>query len=356
MSPTVTADALDSAGIRNAVNACLEDFLAVKARNADAECLPAEVSRTLHDFLSAGGKRIRPVLCVAGWHAGGGDQTPPPVLQVAASLEMFHAFALIHDDVMDNSATRRGKPCVHRALTALHQAERGRVEADRLGASAAILIGDAALTWADELVHTAGLTPVQLAAVLPLVDIMRSEVMYGQYLDITATGRPTGDIGRAMRIVRYKTAKYTVERPLHIGAALAGSPRSVRDALSGYALPLGEAFQLRDDLLGVFGTPARTGKSRLDDLREGKHTALVALALCHADPRQQDTLRALLGKPDLSEHEGDRLRHLFVDTGARDAVELMIEDRRGQALRSLETAAFPPAVAATLRHLLTVKM
>ncbi|MCC2280705.1 polyprenyl synthetase family protein [Streptomyces sp. ET3-23] len=342
----MTAGALDSAGIRNAVDVCLEDFLAVKARTADTE-----VSRTLHGFLSAGGERIRPVLCVAGWHAGSGDQAPPPVLQVAASLEMFHAFALIHDDVMDNSATRRGKPCVHRALAALHQAERSRAAAECLGASAAILIGDAALTWADELVHTAGLTPAQLAAVLPLIDIMRSEAVYGQYLDITAAGRPTGDLGRATRIVRYKTAKYTAERLLHIGAALAGSPRSVRDALSGYALPLSEAFQLRDDPLSVFGTPARTGKSRLDDLREGKHTALVALALRHADPRQQDTLRALVGKPDLSEHEGDRLRHLFIDTGARDAVELMIEDRRAQALRSLETAAFAPAAAAALHHL-----
>lgn len=180
---------------------------------------------------------------------------------------------------------------------------------------------------------------------------MRSEVMYGQYLDVTAAGRPTGDMEQALCIARYKTAKYTVERPLHIGAALAGAPPAVREALSAYALPVGEAFQLRDDLLGVFGSPEVTGKPALDDLREGKHTVLVALALQRADALQRRTLHTLLGNPRLDETEATRIRELLITTGARAEVEKMIGTLRAQALRALETAPFPPSAVADLRRL-----
>ncbi|ARZ72523.1 geranylgeranyl diphosphate synthase [Streptomyces albireticuli] len=180
---------------------------------------------------------------------------------------------------------------------------------------------------------------------------MRSEVMYGQYLDVTAAGRPTADVERALRIVRCKTAKYTVERPLQIGAALAGAPRAAREALSAYALPVGEAFQLRDDLLGVFGPPEVTGKPSLDDLREGKHTVLVALALQRADAHQRRVLRSLLGSPRLDEAGADRIRELLTSTGARNEVENMISTLRTQALRVLKTAPFPSGATAHLRQL-----
>ncbi|MFD7235965.1 polyprenyl synthetase family protein [Streptomyces syringium] len=351
---TVTAAVVEPpylAAFRSAVTSLLKEFLTRKAQAAAARSMPAEVTQTLQDFLLAGGKRLRPLLCMAGWQAGGGHSTPAPLLQVAASLEMFHAFCLIHDDVMDQSATRRGRPTVHRALAAQHAGNRGKGPADRLGTSAAILIGDLALTWADELLHTAGLTTGQLSRVLPVIDTMRTEVMYGQYLDVTAAGCPTADVERALRIVRYKTAKYTIERPLHTGAALNSASSAVREALSAYALPLGEAFQLRDDLLGVFGRPEVTGKPSLDDLREGKHTVLLALTTQRATGAQRALLEHLVGDPGLEDDAADRIREVLEATGARTSVESMIAMRHEQAMTALEDAPLPLAAAVTLRRI-----
>lgn len=347
----VVAELPNATALYGRVTTVLDGLLELKDGNATSLGLPAEVTRCLRGFLAAGGKRLRPLLCVTGWQAAGGLDIPETVVRTAASLEMFHAFCLIHDDLMDNSDSRRGAPTIHRRLTQLQGDGRSAAAAERVGASCAILIGDLALAWSDELLHTAGLTPRQFDAVLPLIDDMRSEVVYGQYLDVTAAGRPTADVEQARCIIRYKTAKYTVERPLHIGAALAGGPPAVREALSAYALPVGEAFQLRDDLLGVFGSPEVTGKPALDDLREGKHTVLVALALQRADARQRRTLHTLLGNPRLDETEADRIRELLSATGARAEVEKMIGTLRAQALRVLETAPFPPSAVADLRRL-----
>ncbi|QCX82621.1 All-trans-nonaprenyl-diphosphate synthase (geranyl-diphosphate specific) (plasmid) [Streptomyces sp. YIM 121038] len=277
----------------------------------------------------AGGKRLRPLLCVTGWYAAAGQvPVPEPVVRVAAALELFHAFCLIHDDVMDNSPTRRGRPTVHRTLADRHPPDCCTLQtARKFGTGAAILIGDLALTWSDELVHTAGLTPGQLAMLLPLLDVMRTEVMYGQYLDLAATGHPTTDLDHALTIIRYKTAKYTIERPVHIGAALAGGTTALAEALTAYALPLGEAFQLRDDLLGVYGDIQITGKSPLDDLRDGKHTVLLAIALRAAAPHQAETLERLLGRPDLIETQAGEIRSILTATGARAQVEEMINLR-----------------------------
>ena len=242
-------------------------------------------------------------------------------------------------------------PTIHRILAHQHEAGRSSTEAERLGLGAAILIGDLALTWSDELLHTAGLTSDQLTAVLPLIDAMRTEVMYGQYLDLTATGRPTDDIDRALAITRYKTAKYTVERPLHIGAVVAGGSTTTLDTLSAFGLPLGEAFQLRDDLLDVFGATATTGKSSLDDLREGKHTVLVSYALSHASQAQRRALTSLLGDPHLTESDGTVLRRLLTATGARQAVEDMIQHRRQQVRLALGTATFPQSAIGALRQI-----
>ncbi|WP_190094855.1 polyprenyl synthetase family protein [Streptomyces melanogenes] len=341
----------DLAAARAGVGTVLHGFLQAKAASASAHGLPEDAPRVLRDFLDAGGKRLRPLLCVIGWHAAGGHGEEGPVVRAAAALEMFHTFCLIHDDVMDHSATRRGRPTVHRALATRYRAGRSATAADRLGSGTAILIGDLALAWSDELLHTAGLTARQLAAVLPLIDRMRNEVMYGQYLDLAATGNPSTDLPLALAICRYKTAKYTVERPLHIGATLAGADTDLHAALSDFALPLGESFQLRDDLLGVFGTQAHTGKPVLDDLRDGKHTPLVALALQRAAPAQAAQLRLLLGCPHLTDDQAAVARNIITATGARDTIEQMITDRRQQAERALTHSPIPPATAAVLRHL-----
>ncbi|MBW1604317.1 polyprenyl synthetase family protein [Streptomyces sp. JJ66] len=340
---------LDLPHIRTRVDTVLADFLRAKTRSAAARAWPEEITTTLHGFLSAGGKRLRPTLCVVGWHAGGGGSpAPASVLRVAAALEMFHAFALIHDDIMDHSLTRRGQPTAHRALAAFHQ---GRGDADQLGVHSAILLGDLALVWSDELLHAADLTPTQLAATLDIVDLMRTELVYGQYLDLCATGHPTDDVERCRKIVRYKTVRYTLRHPLAIGATLADAEPAVHAALDAYAHPVGEAFQLADDLLGVYGHPDETGKSRLDDLRDGKHTLLTALALRHASPAERHTLRTLLGAPGLTDADADRVRAILDATGAPTRVADRIRACRRQAEHLLDQAPFPPPATTTLRHI-----
>ncbi|MEU7022974.1 polyprenyl synthetase family protein [Streptomyces sp. NPDC046203] len=342
---------MDLTEIRRAVDSELEEFLRCKLRAAAGHRLPAEAPETLHRFLFAGGKRLRPLLCVVGWHAAAkaGDRMHPGVYRAAAALEMFHAFALVHDDIMDRSDTRRGQPTVHRTLAARHGGGRGRADRAHLGVSAAILVGDLALCWSDELLHTAGLPAERLLAVLPVIDSMRSEVMYGQYLDLLASGKPAGDLETPLEVIRYKTAKYTVERPLHVGAVLADADPRVLAACTDFAMPLGEAFQLRDDLLGVFGDSARTGKSHLDDLREGKHTVLLALAVQRADSRQRETLDVLVGDPGLTDDDARSVREILVATGARDRVEEMIRSRRDHARRALDHAPFSADAVAALR-------
>ncbi|WKK22973.1 polyprenyl synthetase family protein [Streptomyces olivoreticuli] len=342
---TMPPDVLDTGLMRKAVDTVLEDFLAGKTEFA-GQPITAQLMGAFAEFMS-GGKRIRPLLALTGWRAVGGERGNGSIVRVAASLEMFHAFALIHDDIMDDSDTRRGRPTIHRALSGIH----GSDHSGQFGRSSAILLGDLAFTWADELLHTAGLTPVQYAALLPLITEMRTEVMLGQYLDLCATGELSDDVEATMTVNRYKTAKYTVERPLHIGAAMAGAGPEAMAACTAYAVPLGEAFQLRDDLLGVYGDVMDTGKSRLDDLRAGKNTTLVALALRASDAAQAARLRALIGDPSLEEAGAEEVRAVFAATGAREAVERLIDDRYQQALRALDTAPFAPEATATLENL-----
>ncbi|WP_129305784.1 polyprenyl synthetase family protein [Streptomyces sp. L2] len=338
-------------GVRAAVDALLDDFLKRKVTTAVAKGLPEEVPCVLKDFLRDGGKRIRPALCVLGWQAGGGGALKGAVVQVAASLEMFHAFALIHDDLMDHSDIRRGKPSVHRRLAARHhEAGRTREEADMLGAAGALLVGDVALAWAGELLHSAGLPARRLVAALARTDRMRTEVMYGQYMDLLATGRPNPCTTKSLKIARYKTAGYTIEHPMLLGAELAGADQSLVGALTAYGRAAGEAFQLRDDLLGVFGRPDVTGKPNLDDLREGKQTLLLSLAYRMADPAQLRVLRRYAGDPLLDEHGAARLREVLRSSGAQTAVEQQVETRSRQAVEALQRVSLPLHVAEQLRN------
>lgn len=348
MSTDLT-EALDLDAVRERVETVLADFLRRPPATVPSQrgC-GDELAQSLRDFVLAPGKRIRSLLCVLGWQAAGGGDGTEALWCTAASLEIFHACALIHDDIIDSSQTRRGRPSVHRAFAARHRA---RPDADAFGVHAAILVGDLALTCSDALMNTAGLSARQRDTVLPLIDTMRGEVLLGQHMDLMATGRPTDDVEHAMTIARLKTAKYTVERPLHLGAALAGADRELFGLCSAYALPLGEAFQLRDDLLGVFGDPDLTGKPVLDDLRSGKATVLMALAMRHATPHQRRTLEALVGRPDLDAEEAGRVRDILQRTGARDMVEGMISERYETALRALDTTMLTPRTIHALRHI-----
>ncbi|WP_309505190.1 polyprenyl synthetase family protein [Streptomyces sp. KM273126] len=344
----VDAQAIDLRAVQRQVDAVLEDFLAEKTCAAAGRGHPPEVVQTVRDFLAAGGKRIRALLCVVGWHAAGGDGDATSALRVAASLELFVAFALIHDDIMDDSVSRRGRPAVHRVMRArLGEDER----AERLGAGGALLVGNLALMWAQELLHTARFEPGRQRLVHGLYDAMLEEVMYGQYLDVMGTGRGADDVEAALRIIRYKTATATIERPLQLGAAVAGAGAATMDVFTRLGLPLGEAFQLRDDLLDVFGSPDGACAPGLGDLREGKRTVLLALGLQCADPVQRERLGHLVGRSDLGEREAAEARTILQDTGAREHTERMIASRYEQVLKVLDGAGFPSATDRALRGL-----
>ncbi|MGH3358791.1 MAG: polyprenyl synthetase family protein [Nocardioidaceae bacterium] len=282
-----------------------------------------------------GGKRLRPLFCYWGWRAAGGDADDPGVVHAAASLEWLQASALVHDDVMDGSDVRRGRPSVHRAFEGRHRDANWVGEASQFGVGAAILLGELMLSWCDEMFASSDLERTRILAAARYLDLCKSEVVGGQFLDLVGQSTGVNSIEQAMRIVRFKAAKYTVERPLHIGATLAGADTALVDALSTLGVPLGEAFQLRDDVLGVFGDPEVTGKPAGDDLREGKRTVLLARAFESADGAQARILADGIGRPDLDQRRVSQLCEVIESTGALAAVEEQIatlEQRVGDAL------------------------
>ena len=340
----------------------LAAFLAgERARWHEVDPAIDEPLRQLSEFVLGGGKRLRPAFCHWGWVAAGGDPDGvvgdravghgavgggpvPDVVGAGAALEMLHCFALIHDDVMDASRVRRGAPTVHVQLADQHRREGWSGDPDRYGEGGAILVGDMALVYADML----------LGDVSPeawrVFHEVRVELNVGQYLDLTAAARRATDLATARRIARYKTGTYTIERPLHLGAALGGGLDRLGPALSAYGLPLGEAFQLRDDLLGAFGDAEVTGKPVGDDFREGKATVLVALAAARAEPDQTAVL-ALVGRPDLDADQVAAIHRVLVATGAVDAVERSIAALHAEAVAALAAADVTPVARQALVEL-----
>jgi geranylgeranyl diphosphate synthase, type I len=347
-APLMSAAERITGAVRTGVDAVLGEFLSAKAMQAPDECLLPIVA-AIREYVT-GGKRIRPVFCHCGWLAAGGDPDAHEVACIGAALELFHSFALIHDDIMDGSELRRVGPAMHVRLAGLHRDGADPVAARRFAVNAAILVGDLCLVWSDELLHAANLAPARLAAARPLLDTMRTEVMAGQYLDLESPGECDW-LSRAWRTIWLKTAGYTVERPLQLGAALAGADRALLTACTAYGRPLGEAFQLRDDLLGVFGDPSRTGRSRLDDLREGKETVLIALTWQRASTQDRALLRALHGDPHLDESGAAVLRDIVRSTGADATVERLVRTRVDQALTALARAPIPGHVRGALTEL-----
>jgi geranylgeranyl diphosphate synthase type I len=333
-------------GFRAAIETTLADFLRHEStilESTDTALRPfAALAR---DSVLAGGKRLRPTFAHWGWRgAAGPAPAVDPVLPAFAALELLHAFALIHDDVMDGSATRRGRPTAHEVLAAQHAQAGRQGPADRFGTAGAVLIGDLCLVWADRLLARADV-PALLAA-RRCYDEMRVAAIAGQYLDVLGDAEPESwSVDRALRVARLKTAGYTVTGPLLFGAALTGQGAPVSDAYQRYGNAVGEAFQLCDDLLGVFGDPAVTGKPAGDDLRTGKPTALLLLARRRATPAQA----AQLAQFDSADHS--RIAEIVIDTGAVAAVEAMIDNRVGTALAALDGAPIDSNTDAALRAL-----
>jgi len=323
--------------IRDAVDIELGTFL--KAQSDFLDSISSDlkpVSQALSSFVLDSGKRLRPLFAYAGFISAG-DDISAPVIKAAASLDLLQACALIHDDLMDGSDTRRGKPSIHRHFESMHVQDELEGFAPAYGLAAAVLLGDLALVWSNQMLNESGLSPQQVRDVLPIHDEMRVELMAGQFLDIYEQTQKSTSLDRSIKIARYKSGKYTIERPLHIGAALSGKKSSeLMSTLSGYGLPLGEAFQYRDDLLGVFGDSSVTGKPTGDDLREGKRTVLIALTDARSTDAMRETSRKYFGAPDLDDRGVSILQDMIVTSGAKDALEIMIDDLTNESLNAIE--------------------
>lgn len=338
-----------------------------------------------------GGKRLRARFCAAGWSAvarfdgapGASDagavpthampdpsgSAPPALVGVSAALEVFQAAALVHDDIIDNADTRRGRPSAHRALERAHRDSAWLGDADAFGRSAALLLGDLLVAWSDDLMEESLALAVDpeapgteatavraTAAARAEYALMRREVTLGQFLDVAEesawSGAPAADLPeRALRIASYKSARYSVQQPLVIGAALAGADEKQLTALRDFGLPLGLAFQLRDDVLGVFGDATETGKPAGDDLREGKRTLLIALARPRLDDGERARFDALIGSPELDDDQIGMLTETIRSTGALDDVEGRIVAYTREAEQALLGALVDDSAVEELRDL-----
>lgn len=297
----------------------------------------------------ADGKFLRPLFAYTGWCCGKPDDEA--ALRAAAALELLHCFALAQDDVMDGSARRRGRAALHVRFAQWHEDEGLGGSAARFGESAAILAGDLFLVWSEQLLRGSGLSAEVLARGWPVYDHLRSELAVGQLGDLVNEARALPAWGAVLDVVRRKSGNYTVRRPLEFGAALAGCDEQVVRALGTYGGLVGEAFQFRDDLLGVFGDPAVTGKPVGDDLLERKATTVVVLAAELADRGQRAELDGLLALDVVDTAAVVRWQRLITATGARDQLEKLIDERVHHALEVADLADLPPRPAEALTTL-----
>ncbi|WP_205325445.1 polyprenyl synthetase family protein [Glycomyces sp. YM15] len=343
---TATVDVEPGTNLKQRVDLVLGEFVETETGHLLAI---DEDLRPVADQLriaTAHGKRLRAAFCYWGWRATGQPDSAA-LVRAAAAMELVHAAAVVHDDLIDNSRLRHGLPTAHLAL---RDAMAGRPRPDGAARSLAMLTGDLLMSWAGQLFTDSGLPAAYLARARLLWPVLARELVAGECLEILRTGaRP--DVDASLEVIRYKTAKYTVEHPLHIGGVLGGASAELRECFTAYALPLGEAFQLRDDLLGVFGDPDRTGKANTDDIAAARPTVLVALAWHAATGAERRDLRRLLGSRRAEAEGLERVRTIMRRTGAPARVERMVADRVGTAVDVVRRAPLPGGTAEALVEL-----
>ena len=333
---------------------CEEHVRAIPGADLVTELLTSSVS---------GGKYVRSTFAYLGWRCGAGEDRAAggtgsdragdddAALRAAAAIELLHAFALIQDDVMDQSAMRRGRTAVHVRLADWYAAQHLARDPARFGESAAILLSDLCLVWSERMLRDCGLPPAALERAWPVWDTLRGELAVGQFADLVYDARHLPPMEAVLEMSRRKSGNYTVRRPLELGAALAGCTPDAREALGRYGALVGEAFQLRDDLLGVFGQPSVTGKPNAGDLREHKATSVITLAAELAGPARRGELTRLYGRGRLTEPDLARLRELIEATGAPERIEQMIGSRVSAAVAVLPGGGLDGFALAALREL-----
>lgn len=312
--------------VAEAVNARLETlFDGYRAHLATVDPNLGPMVDVAKAMVDAGGKRIRPAFVWWGYRATDADPNPA-VITVGAAVELLHTFALIHDDIMDRAKTRRGATTSHLAMAELHEAEGWVGDREWFGISSGIITGDLVSVWADQAFAQADLPAATLQAGFEVYNTMRAEVMAGQWLDVRLAALPHASTAESEHVALLKSGRYSITRPLELGAALGEcTDEAVLEALRTYGDHIGVAFQMRDDVLGIFGNKVKTGKSVGSDIREGKRTVLMLTALEQADPIQRAVLDRCLGNPDVTDGDLAAVREIVEATGARDLVELKIQ-------------------------------
>ena len=329
------------AGFREKLDRALDRWLEVKREEAAAAGSPEtlELIDGVGQLATRGGKRLRPAL-VYYTYRGCGGASDDEALPLALSTELLHTYLLIHDDIMDHAEVRRGLPTAHVRFRDAHRSDRLHGDADDFGRSVAILLGDLAQSWAVELASSvsAGRGPAS-REIVRCFSAMCQEVIGGQYLELLVAQRRAASEEELLRVLRLKSGRYTAERPIQLGALLAGAKPEILEELSRYGAAVGEAFQLQDDLLGMFGDPVSVGKPVDADLREGKYTFLIHHARRLATPEQLRVLEAALGRPEAGEAETAAALRVLEESGARAAVTAMTDERLRTARASLEAIA-----------------
>jgi geranylgeranyl diphosphate synthase type I len=323
------------------VQAIVDDFVAVRCAPELQAAGIGIASEVLRDFV-AGGKCVRSTFMYLGWLCGAGDDDA--ALRAAASLELLHAFALLQDDVMDGSELRRGRPAGHVTFARWHRHLALSGSPSRFGESAAVLLGDLCLVWAAQMLRESGVPASKLDRVWPRYDAMRTELAVGQFADLINDAGRRPSLDAVLDLSRRKSGNYTVRRPLEMGAAMAGCGDQILTMLGGYGDAIGEAFQMRDDVLGIFGSPEVTGKPSGSDLTEHKATSVVAAAYHLAVPALRRQLRELMSADDLNDSDVHRWRDLIVATGAVDWIEGLIDARLTRAMDLVGGSNIRPAV------------
>lgn len=301
-------------------------------------------------MIMAGGKRLRPALAMWGYQGAGGDDTEA-MMQAALSVELLHAFLLVHDDIMDRDATRHGVDTIHERYRKQLRYLLGEAEAVHAGQSIALVFGDILNAFGNHALFTTNFDKERIFAALTYLQQVIHHTIIGQLQDVMAEYRGVATREETLRMYEYKTARYTIESPLVLGAILAGANEAVRAQIHDFAIPLGIAFQIRDDILGVFGDAKTLGKPVGSDIREGKITLLVVTAREKAPACDVKILNELLGKKDLSQDDIAQFRAIITDCGARGHAEQYAEQLISDAHKSLDTVEFTPEIKKILTSL-----
>lgn len=301
----------------------------------------AEALRYVRKIILAGGKRLRPAFMYYGYLAAGGREKDK-IIKTSIGIELVHTFLLIHDDIIDKDKKRHGLDTINFRYEKLGKKFFRQINPGHFGNSMAIIFGDMVAALGNQVIFNSDFNPALIVKALHKLQTIISATVVGQARDVYMEYRKRTTEKEVLKMYEYKTAKYTIEGPLHLGAILAGADDKLLKVFSAYAIPVGIAFQIQDDILGVFGDEKKLGKPVGSDVRQGKYTILVAKAIEKAGGKQKDIIKNILGKNDLTKNELEIFRNMIIETGALSYAKNMAVKLANQGKRAIEKEKINP--------------